>query len=540
MSGVKQRKVVDYSRRELEKTTIQKNIFANQLKLKEMDNINPIFDNQDICGKLVNNIFKNLKIILCLVYGMTQTGKTGCMTALILYYIMNNTIPIDHIYIITGLSDKEWKKDTKNRMPESINQRVFHRANLNKAFLKDIREKKNVLIIMDEIQIACKEEQTIYKVFKEAKFYDLDYLLDNDIKMVQFSATPDGHINDIADWKHHSEKVKLEPGVNYYGPKEAIQQGRVRQYKCLTNRENVLELKDVVEKFVEPRYHLIRCPNKRETSIGSNNQDKVISNFKSVFGKEYIYNFDYLKVKKGDINDVLKNKPIKETFIFYCEILRCAKTQIKTFIGISYERLSTTTNDSSILQGSFGRLTGYDDNGDSICFTNIPSLENFIKLWDNNMEFVEGIKWDSNTTNFVSIDNLSYSNGTYNSVKHVEQLKDGCSEKVKEERGEPTIQKFHGVKGEQEGMKFFKDNLKVKFGGTGPSKTKLKDSGFYIRPLGRDKDRENVLSTKKMYTHRRWNLDGNSKKKRTQYTWFPCYEDVTDPNTLQWWLIYYE
>ena len=44
MSGVKQRKVVDYSRRELEKTTIQKNIFANQLKLKEMDNINPIFD----------------------------------------------------------------------------------------------------------------------------------------------------------------------------------------------------------------------------------------------------------------------------------------------------------------------------------------------------------------------------------------------------------------------------------------------------------------------------------------------------------------
>ena len=540
MSGIKQRKVVDYSRRELEKTTIQKNIFAQQIKLKEMDNINPIFDNQDICGKLVNNIFKNLKIILCLVYGMTQTGKTGCMTALILYYILNNTIPIEHIYIITGLSDKEWKKDTKNRMPESINQRVFHRANLNKAFLKDIRGKKNVLIIMDEIQIACKEEQTIYKVFKEAKFYDLDYLLDNDIKMVQFSATPDGHINDIADWKHHSEKVKLEPGVNYYGPKEAIQQGRVRQYKCLTNRENVLELKDVVEKFVEPRYHLIRCPNKRETSIGSNNQDKVISNFKSVFEKEYIYNFDYLKVKKGDINDVLKNNPTKHTFIFYCEILRCAKTQIKTFIGISYERLSTTTNDSSILQGSFGRLTGYDDNGDSICFTNIPSLENFIKLWDNNMEFVEGIKWDSNTTNFVSIDNLSYSNGTYNSVKHVEQLKDGCSEKVKEERGEPTIQKFYGVKGEQEGMKFFKDNLKVKFGGTGPNKTKLKDSGFYIRPLGRDKDRENVLSTKKMYTNRKWNLDGNSKKKRTQYTWFPCYEDVTDPNTLQWWLIYYE
>ena len=63
---------------------------------------------------------------------MTQTGKTGCMTALIQHYILSYNIPIDNIYIITGLSDKEWKKDTKNRMPDSISARVFHRANLSK------------------------------------------------------------------------------------------------------------------------------------------------------------------------------------------------------------------------------------------------------------------------------------------------------------------------------------------------------------------------------------------------------------------------
>ena len=84
---------------------------------------------------------------------MTQTGKTGCMTALINHYILSNTIPKDNIYIITGLSDIEWKKDTKNRMPDTINSRVFHRANLPKTFLKDI--KTSTLIMMDEIQIAC-------------------------------------------------------------------------------------------------------------------------------------------------------------------------------------------------------------------------------------------------------------------------------------------------------------------------------------------------------------------------------------------------
>ena len=77
---------------------------------------------------------------------------------------------------------------------------------------------------MDEIQIACEENQTIHKTFKECGFYDLVFLLENDIKLIQFSATPDGNMNDIEDWKHHSAKVKLEPGEGYFGPKQAIEQ----------------------------------------------------------------------------------------------------------------------------------------------------------------------------------------------------------------------------------------------------------------------------------------------------------------------------
>ena len=100
-----------------------------------------------------------------------------------------------------------------------------------------------------------------------------------------------------------------------------------------------------------------------------------------MFGNNYDYNQNYLKTKKDDINDILKKQPEKGTFVFYCEILRCAKTQYKKYIGISYERYVSNPSDSSIIQGSFGRLTGYDDNGDNICYTNIPSLEKYIKLW---------------------------------------------------------------------------------------------------------------------------------------------------------------
>ena len=70
-----------------------------------------------------------------------------------------------------------------------------------------------------------------------------------------------------------------------------------------------------------------------------------------------------------------------------------------SFLGVSLKKkISATTADptlinkgfSTMIQGSFGRLTGYDDNGDSICYTNIQSLQNYVKLWDNNMDFKTG------------------------------------------------------------------------------------------------------------------------------------------------------
>ena len=235
---IKQRSIIEYELQELNIIKEESNIFQSQIKLNKLKGINIIFENQEICGKEVRNIFNNKAIVNCLVYGLTQAGKTGCMTSLIQYYTLSNNIPINNIYIITGLSDVEWKKDTKNRMPNSINDRVFHRGNI-KNFILDIRGKKNCLIIMDEIQIACEDNQTINKAFTECQFYDLDFLLDNDIKIIQFSATPDGNINDIVDWKHHSAIVKLAPGQGHYGPKQAIEQGRIKQFKDLTILDNV-------------------------------------------------------------------------------------------------------------------------------------------------------------------------------------------------------------------------------------------------------------------------------------------------------------
>ena len=535
MEGIKQRNTIEYELNELDIIQIEKNILSQQIDLKSKKGINTIYENQKKCGKVVRNIFNNKSIINCLVYGMTQTGKTGCMTALIQYYILSNNIPIDNIYIITGLSDKEWKKDTQNRMPDSINSRVFHRANLPKTFFRDIKEKRNSLIIMDEIQIACEENQTIHKTFKECGFYDLDFLLENDIKLIQFSATPDGNMNDILDWKHHSAKVKLEPGECHYGPKQAIEQKRIKQFKDLTNIDNVEELKqDIEQNFINPRYHLLRVPNKRENNDGTNNQSKVISNIKKVFGDNYEYNKNYLNKIKSDINIILKKEPCKDTFIFYCEILRCAKTQYKKYIGISYERFVSSPNDSSMIQGSFGRLTGYDDNGDSICYTNISSLENYIQLWENNMEFKEGIVWNTKTTRYDKKDDITSSTGTFNSVKHIEQLNDGCSEKIKL----PFITKkvnFNEIsKLFHKGGKYYSKNKR------GPRKKKTEDGYQKETPTWMRKEGPKIIS-KSIFEEKEKNGEwGFYSIKGNSYRCWACYSDINDPKTLEWWLIYYE
>ena len=531
MQNIKQRSTIDYNEKETDSIKRKLEILKLQIDDKSHDGVNTIFDNQNKCGEEICKVFQNKSIINCLVYGMTQTGKTGCMTAVIKNYCSSNLIPINNIYIITGLSDKEWRKDTKFRMPDSINQLVLHRTNLNQDFLEDIIKKKNVLIIMDEIQYACKNGQTIQKIFKKCGFYNLERLMENDIKLIQFSATPDGHVNDINEWEGYSANVKLPPGEGYYGAEQAIKQGRVKQFKNLIKDYNVRKLKKYIKKtFVDPRYHLIRVPSKK-----NNNQSKVVENFKNVFKTDYNYNSYYLEKEKDDINDILKIKPNKHTFIFICEILRCAKTQYKKYIGVSYERYTSNPNDSSMIQGLFGRTTGYDDNGDSICFTNRSSIINYIKLWENNMEFPKGLEWNTDTTRYNKKNNRTTSQGkTFNSVKNIPDLKDNYSHEIKVDRGPPKFVRWFGEDGQNKMKEYFKKHLQNKMGKKGPKiKFKNKD-GFYEASL-RYKSRA-VLSFEEVEKDKQAGLNSTGPCYRS----YPCYLDIKDPSTLNWCLIYYE
>ena len=79
-----------------------------------------------------------------MVLSKTQSGKTGSMCATINYFLedRSNYIPVENIYIITGYSSIEWKSQTIERMPESLEKRVYHRSDLPNTFSTEIKQKK--------------------------------------------------------------------------------------------------------------------------------------------------------------------------------------------------------------------------------------------------------------------------------------------------------------------------------------------------------------------------------------------------------------
>lgn len=521
---------IDYDITEQMVMKNSKHIVLLEIDNKKLKRESIIYDNQEECSLAIVSNLHNKKLINIMIVALTQSGKTGTMSGLIKNYLNDTTnlIPIENIYIITGLSSREWVKQTTTRMPKSIQERVFHRDNLTNKFVDNIKDKKNVLIIIDEIQIAAKENQTLYKAFSEAGFYNKQNLLKNDIKIIEFTATPDGTIYDLMNWGENALKIKMEPGQGYTSCFDLKNQKRVFQYKDLcgydkktgkVNKEivsnNIIELKTQVNNYENPSYHIIRTPNGHMSDI-------VIENLKEFISEDIQYHTYDKESDIEDINKILEVEPEQHTYIFIKEKLRCAKTLYKKYLGVVYERYTKSPDDAVVIQGLIGRGTGYDDNGKSIYFTNVPSIEKYEILWKSNFED-KTIKWKSKTTKRKN--NLLYSTGTYNKPS----LFDGMSVSSEEsnEEHEPVIKKFTNF---DEVKKYVKGDLGNKRGPNNPSKN-INQDGFYecnVRGV------KKVWNTNDMYNERKCNI-----KNGAGYGFRYCYENINDNSTLQFWIIHY-
>lgn len=511
-----------------------KEILIRQIHNKILTHNFTIYENQEECSISIVSKLHNRKIINIMVLALTQSGKTGTMIALIKNYMNDTTnqIPIDNIYIITGLSCCDWVEQTKFRMPECMQDRVYHRDNLKKKFINDIKNKKNILIIIDEIQIAAKENQTLNKAFSEAGLYNKENLLKNDIKIIEFTATPDGTIYDLMNWDENAFKIKMEPGEGYTSCFDLKKNGRVFQYGDLCGYKknndklnidknilkNFVKLKTEIDKYKEPLYHIIRTPNGSKSDI-------VIDNFKKLIDKNIKYHTYDKDSDIQDINNILKIKPEIHTYIFIKEKLRCAKTLTKTYLGVLYERYTKLADDTVIIQGLIGRGTGYDDNGKSIYFTNIPSIYKHQIIWNSNYED-KTIKWKSKTTKINN--GILHSIGTLNNPSLFEGM--GILNEQYNKENQLVIKKFNTFNKAKE---YVKKNLLKSRGPNDPSKYK-DENGFYKNNI---RGKTCIMDTEEVEKNIKWGL---TKSDKNPYRLHCCYQDKDKIETLQFWIVHYK
>jgi len=313
-------------------------------KLMESKGIN-IYENQKKSGEELVEIFENKREkILSLVILSPQGGKTGILCSSIKEF-MNIGTPYENIFIITGLSSIEWKRQTQNRIPIQLHKNIYHRQDLEKNFIENIKGKQNVLILIDEIQIACKELQTLANIFEKANLFDINTLLENDIKIIQFSATPNGILYDtkLLEKKHSFIKV-CKPGINYIGCKELLETERIYDITEGILKDNI---KKHLHRFKTPKYHFIR--------IHKGESIKFIIEFIKDFSDCDYIEYTQEGVTPEELDEILLHEPDLHTFIFIKERARCAKTFHKKHIGIWYERRGKVILDDVITQGLLGR-----------------------------------------------------------------------------------------------------------------------------------------------------------------------------------------
>lgn len=354
---------------------------------------------------VANSILYDPAVVFQLVKAMTQTGKTGCMLAVIksCFTLSGCEIKVnpDNIFIITGISSTDWTEQTKKRFPKALKDNIYHRGELKTKLAKRLTGLRDVVILMDEVHVASKDDMTISKLLETTGLKNMEYLREQNINFVEFSATPNKVMEDMTLWEEYAKQHVMQPGAGYKGVHHQLENGRVFQAKDLfiapspcriklnekeyNERKKriapayvaIRELKEKINgHYNKPLYHIIRLPSGEKF-------DEVVSRFKEVFGDEEFYHAPcHTNATENDVQNLIQDIPAKHTLIYIKEHLRCAVTlSPKANIGILYERISG--NDDVMIQGLSGRATGYDVHDNMLVYTNIESLERYKKVWES-------------------------------------------------------------------------------------------------------------------------------------------------------------
>lgn len=316
-----------YTGNELNKIINYRNIF--NIDLTELKNKGKFTEFENRAEDLTNilTLIMNKKNTHILIIGRTQDGKTYIMLKTIHNIINTSLIPHANIFIITGLSSKDWIEQMKNRTPDILHSNIYHRQDLKTKFVNKIKEiGKNIIINIDEAHIASSFRNTLAQVFKELKLDDKQYLYENNILIIEYTATPNGTIIDLNNTKKDNyDFYRLKKLPEYTGVEDLLEQGRVRECKNLY----APELRQVIISYIKSK--------KNKTFVDIEDDDNYINNYEinipqidlieqkiKELSNKYLFDkttLDFYEVEKILMNYDIDNKYHNVIYSYYSQII---------------------------------------------------------------------------------------------------------------------------------------------------------------------------------------------------------------------------
>jgi hypothetical protein len=324
-----------------------------------------------------------------------QAGKTGVVSALLRLIFANAArihITPDRIFVLTGMSDNAWIKQTRERLPSNVRVGVAHSGGFRKivAALRTLARDgylENVLIIFDESHIASlasnRPNRLIYD--EVARLCPRDQWEARNIRFLTISATDPAKSSICAENRHLSKVVRLLTSDAYQSVESLHTAGRVRYNDAFGNLDDpraMAELQRAVAQHPNPLFHILR-PRQGK-------QDKVEDLLKIAFPGCVVIPWDsstQIIENSGDsstsliedINELLAVAPEVHTFILLKNMFYASKTMDDTHVGILWDRKGG--KDDTNLQSLLGRALGYGKSTRTVVYTSKETVENYLGFW---------------------------------------------------------------------------------------------------------------------------------------------------------------
>jgi len=486
-----------------------------------------IYPNQKEDALNIVDIFYKTKCRVISIQKKTKVGADGLMIEILKLMTThvddNFVINPSNTRIITGMSNVSWEHEMINKTPEIFKNKIFHHGKLSKS-LNLIKNVKNSIIIIDEIDCGSKDKQVLHKILKNAGFLDAKRMVEDNNKFVFISATMVKELYDLYKWGDLHQLYKMNIPLEYYGHTDFLENGFIKEFFKISSAKICEKWikEDIIENYGNDyRVHLIR---------GTNATIEIVKKSCKDLNIDFKIHTSEKRIPDKDINELFINPMTNHIVLAVKCFFRRANlipNKWKIRIGATHEQHTNIIDYSVQIQGLPGRMSGYwrtiieSGHKTGPHRTSIEAIKEYEKTYNDPFALNS-----YNTSGFTMKKGVVHSKYTMLNPKNIANLEQEEEiVNIKEDllRIEGPFIEFEDCQNKGLSLGIIKNKKR--------KEKDVNDLGFYSVNISgniRVLSKQDFLDTSRV----------TSGMGVNKWCIRPCYEDIEDKTTLQWYFIH--